>query len=136
MQRVHRYGIIVARLMIAAVFLLNATGVIDQTEAARELAARGAPSGLVPFLMVVGRGLELIGGVALVFGIYPRAAALALITFLVPATLVGHAFWLATNSPAFVGQLINFLKNLAMMGGLLFIASIENQPAVRNEVAQ
>ena len=131
MQRLYRYGIILARLMVAIVFLLNATGFVDQTEAARELAQRGAPSNLVPYLMLVGRSVELIGGLALVLGIFPRVAALALFGFLVPATLVGHAFWLATDSPAFVGLLINFLKNLAMMGGLLFIATIENQPAFR-----
>ena len=58
-------------------------------------------------------------------------AALALIAFLVAATLVGHAFWLAAaGTPVFVGQLINFLKNLAMMGGLLFVASTQSQPAL------
>ena len=29
-----------------------------------------------------------------------------------------------------MGQLINFLKNLAMMGGLLFVASTQSQPAL------
>jgi putative oxidoreductase len=131
MERLSRYGILIARVMISMVFLLNALGVIDQTEAARELATRGAPSNLVPFLMLVGRSVELIGGLALAFGIFPRVAALALIAFLVAATLVGHAFWLAAaGTPVFVGQLINFLKNLAMMGGLLFVASTQSQPAL------
>jgi len=117
--------------MISMVFLLNALGVIDQTEAARELAARGAPSNLVPFLMLAGRSVELIGGLALAFGIFQRVAAIALIAFLVAATFVGHAFWLAAaGTPVFVGQLINFLKNLAIMGGLLFIASTQSQPAL------
>ena len=124
--------------MISIVFLLNALGVIDQTEAARELAARGAPSNLVPFLMLVGRGVELIAGLALAFGIFPRVAALALVAFLIAATLVGHAFWLAAaGTPVFVGQLINFLKNLAMMGGLLFVGSTRSQPAwIRNIYAK
>jgi putative oxidoreductase len=131
MERLSRYGILIARVMISMVFLLNALGVIDQTEAARELAARGASSKLVPFLMLVGRSVELIGGLALAFGIFQRVAALALIAFLVAATLVGHAFWLAAaGTPVFVGQLINFLKNLAMMGGLLFVASTQSQPAL------
>jgi len=130
MERFSRSGILIARVMISMVFLLNALGVIDQTEAARELAARGAPSNLVPLLMLVGRSVELIGGLALAFGIFQRVAALALIGFLVAATFVGHAFWLAAAStPVFVGQLINFLKNLAMMGGLLFVASMRSQPA-------
>jgi putative oxidoreductase len=79
--------------------------------------------------MLVGRSVELIGGLALAFGIFPRVAALALIAFLVAATLVGHAFWLApAGTPVFVGQLINFLKNLAIMGGLLFVASTQSPP--------
>jgi len=131
MDRLSRYGILIARVMISMVFLLNALGVIDQTEAARELAARGAPSNLVPFLMLVGRSVELIGGLALAFGIFQRVAAIALIAFLIAATFVGHAFWLAAaGTPVFVGQLINFLKNLAMMGGLLFVASTRSQSAL------
>ena len=130
MEPLSRYGILLARVMISMVFLLNALGIIDQTEAARELVARGAPSNLVPFLMLVGRSIELIGGLALAFGIFQRVAAVALIAFLVAATFVGHAFWLAAaGTPVFVGQLINFLKNLAMMGGLLFVASTQSQPA-------
>jgi putative oxidoreductase len=131
MERLSRYGILIARVMISMVFLLNALGVIDQTEAARELAARGATSSLVPFLMLVGRSVELIGGLALALGIFQRVAAVSLIAFLVAATFVGHAFWLAAaGTPVFVGQLINFLKNLAMMGGLLFVASVQSQPAL------
>ena len=131
MERLSRYGILISRVMISIVFLLNALGVIDQTEAARELVARGAPSNMVPFLMLVGRSVELIGGLALAFGIFPRVAALALIAFLVAATLVGHAFWLAAaGTPVFVGQPINFLKNLAIMGGLLFVASTQSQLAL------
>ena len=81
--------------------------------------------------MLGGRSVELIGGLALAFGIFPRVAALALIAFLVAATLVGHAFWLAAaGTPVFVGQLINFLKNLAMMGGLLFVGSTQSQPGL------
>lgn len=124
-----RYGIIVARLLVSLVFLLNAIGVVDQAEAARELMERGAPANMVPFMMLVGRGIELIGGLALALGFFPRIAALALVAFLVPATLTGHPFWLAKDGAAFAGQLINFLKNLAMMGGLLFIATVEDQPA-------
>jgi putative oxidoreductase len=130
-ERLSRYGILIARVMLSMVFLVNALGVIDQTEAARELAARGAPSNMVPFLMLVGRSVELIGGLALVFGIFQRVAAVALIAFLTAAMLVGHAFWLvAAGTPVFVGQLINFLKNLAIMGGLLFVASTQSQPAL------
>src|SRR5713101_5136507 len=106
MQKLSRYGIIIARLLVTVVFLLNAFDVIDQSIPAREMVHRGAPPYLVPFLMLAGRSVELIGGLALILGIFPRVAALALFAFLVPATLVSHSFWLAAGTPAFMGQLI------------------------------
>jgi uncharacterized membrane protein YphA (DoxX/SURF4 family) len=45
-----------------------------------------------------------------------------LFAFLVPATFVPHSFWLAAGTPQFQGQLINFCKNIALWGGLIFIA--------------
>jgi uncharacterized membrane protein YphA (DoxX/SURF4 family) len=50
--------------------------------------------------------------------------------FLLPATWVGHPFWLLTGTPTFTPQLINFFKNLAILGGLLFIASTQDQPTL------
>ena len=123
MEQGSRYGMTVARVLVATIFLLNAAGVVDQSVAARELAEHGAPPNLVPFLMGVGRSVELIGGLALVLGIFPRIAALGLMGFLVPATLTAHAFWAADGPQAFMGQLVNFLKNIAMMGGL-FLARL------------
>jgi putative oxidoreductase len=116
-----RYGLLTARILIAVVFLLNALGIIDQSIPARELVERGAPASLVPMIMLGGRALELIAGFALSFGISPRLSAIALFVFLVPATFVSHSFWLAAGTPAFQGQLINFCKNTAILGGLLHI---------------
>jgi hypothetical protein len=36
---------------------------------------------------------------------------------------MGHAFWQAVGTPAYFPQLLNFLKNTSMTGGLLFIAA-------------
>jgi putative oxidoreductase len=123
MERFSHYGLLVARLLVAVVFVLNGFGIIDQAIPAKELMERGAPAGLVPLIMWVGRALELAAGFALALGIFPRLSALALLAFLVPATFVSHSFWLAAGTPAFQGQLINFSKNMAIWGGLLFIAA-------------
>src|SRR5580698_6047313 len=123
MERLSHYGLLVARLLIAVVFVLNGFGIIDQAIPAKELTERGAPAGLVPLIMWAGRALELAAGFALALGIFPRLSALALLAFLVPATFVSHSFWLAAGTPAFQGQLINFSKNMAIWGALLFIAA-------------
>jgi putative oxidoreductase len=91
-ERLLRYGTWVARVLVALVFLFNATGIIDQSKPAHEMVERGVPVVIVPFLMWCGRGLELVAGLALAFGFRQRLAALALVAFLVPATLVAHPF--------------------------------------------
>ena len=123
MDRLSHYGLLVARLLMTVVFVLNGFGIIDQTIPAKELVERGAPAALVPLIMWAGRALELAAGISLALGIFPRLSALALLAFLVPATFVSHSFWLAAGTPTFQGQLINFSKNMAIWGGLLFIAA-------------
>jgi len=128
MQRISAQVILVARVLVAMVFVMNAIGVIDQGIPAKEMMKRGVPVAIVPWFMLAGRTLEFVAGFALMLGIFPRAAALALLAFLIPATLVSHSFWLSVGTPAFMGQLINFWKNTAICGGLLFIGATTSQP--------
>jgi uncharacterized membrane protein YphA (DoxX/SURF4 family) len=76
------------------------------------------------------RALEVVAGLSLAFGIYPRLAAVALVVFLVPSTVIGHAFWQVDGTASFTIQLINFLKNTAIVGGLLFIGATQSQPTL------
>lgn len=67
-------------------------------------------------------GAVMVGaGAAVGLGLFPRLSALALIGSLAPTTLAGHAFWKAEES-AKNGQTIQFLKNLAIAGGLANVA--------------
>jgi len=130
MNSLQRYALTAARVSVAAIFLANGFGIIPQAVPAKELADHGAPAALVPVFMLAARTIEIVGGFGLTLGVYPRIAAVALIAFLVPATVVGHGFWQAVGTPAYVPQLLNFLKNAAMTGGLLFIAATSNQPTL------
>ncbi len=94
------------------------------------------PATVAPFLMGSARALEVVAGLGLAFGIYPRLAAVALLVFLIPATLVAHAFWQVAGTPAFTGQLLNFLKNTAMAGALLFIGATQNQPTMLPQTSE
>src|SRR5438876_581732 len=116
-----QYGQWIGRAALALIFLFNALGVVDQTRPANELAAHGAPAALVPTLIAGGRALQLVAGIALVIGWHERVAALALALFLIPETLTAHDFW-AYHGAELQGQLVNFLKNVAILGGLCFVA--------------
>jgi putative oxidoreductase len=50
----------------------------------------------------------------------PRLAALTLAGSLIPTTIAGHAFWKVGDPPARKLQQVQFHKNMAMIGGLLF----------------
>lgn len=125
-----RYALIAARILISTIFLLNGLNVIGQSLAEHEMAAHGVPVSVVPVLIMGARALQLIAGTCLVLGIYPRVSAIGLLLFLVPATLMAHAFWQAAGTSLYMVQLINFFKNVCMAGGLIFIATAKCQPVL------
>jgi putative oxidoreductase len=98
-----RYGLIAARILISIIFLLNGLNIIGQTLAAHEMAAHGVPVSLIPTLIMGARALQLVAGAALVLGIYPRVSAIALLLFLIPATLMAHAFWQVAGTSLWYG---------------------------------
>ena len=136
MNSLQRCGLAAARMLVAVLFLANGFGIIPQTQPAKELAEHGAPAALVPLFMLAARTIEIVGGFGLILGIYPQIAAIAVIAFLVPATFVAHDFWRAVGTPAYVPQLLQFLKNTAMTGGLLLIATTPNQPTLFPRTSQ
>jgi putative oxidoreductase len=136
MNSFQRNVLVVSRVLVALMFLLNGLGVVDQTVAAHELIEHGVPASLAPFLMLGARTLEVVAGFSLVFGIYPQLSAVALLVFLIPTTFVAHAFWQAAGTAAYTPQLLNFLKNTSMAGGLVFIGATPSQPTLLPREAQ
>lgn len=66
--------------------------------------------------------VQVLAGSSLALGVLPRLSALALIGSLVPTTIAGHAFWKIEDPKARKQQRVQFQKNTAMIGGLLFAA--------------
>jgi putative oxidoreductase len=72
-------------------------------------------------LVRINGSVQVAAGAMLVAGILPRLAAATLAGSLVPTTLAGHRFWAEEDPQVRVAQRIQFLKNLAMLGGLLLV---------------
>jgi putative oxidoreductase len=66
--------------------------------------------------------VQVLAGAMLALGRAPRLSALALAASLVPTTLAGHSYWALEDPDARKIQRIQFHKNMAMIGGLLFAA--------------
>ncbi len=71
-------------------------------------------------LVRVNGGAQVGAGVLMATGTLQRPAALVLAASMVPTTLAGHDFWSLDDPAARAAQRTQFLKNLAMVGGLLF----------------
>lgn len=71
--------------------------------------------------------VQVLGGTLLALGIAPRLSALALAGSLIPTTLAGHAYWTIEDPAARKQQRIQFHKNMAMIGGLLFAVLDQSQ---------
>ena len=63
---------------------------------------------------------QVAAGAALALGKAPRLSALVLAGSLVPTTAAGHAFWTHEDPATRKQQQVQFHKNMAMIGGLLF----------------
>lgn len=66
------------------------------------------------------------GGLLLATGKFPRVAAGALAGSMVPTTVVGHDFWNESDPAERQAQMVHFLKNLGLTGGLL-LASVDTE---------
>lgn len=74
----------------------------------------------VPLLVVLAVVFELFGGLLIFLGIKVRFGAGLLLLFLIPTTLLFHHFWLLQGADRDL-QMIMFLKNLSIFGGLLIL---------------
>ncbi len=109
------------RLALAALFLPAGLGKIAGFEGTvGYISSVGLPlASLAAVLAIV---VEVAGGLALIAGYRVRIAALALAVFTLVASVFFHAYWSAPADQAFVQQLM-FFKNIAVVGGLLVLAS-------------
>ena len=107
---------LVGRILLSAIFIVSGFAKLtDPAGATGYMNAVGIPDADV--LVYVAGIAELAGGLALLFGFLTRLAAAGLFILLIPTTLYFHAFWNMTGAEAKM-QMVNFMKNLAIMGGL------------------
>lgn len=102
------------------------------------MASAGLP--FASLLLAVTILIEVGGGLMLITGWQARWSALVIALFLIPTTLIFHAFWSA-DAAQYQAQLTSFLKNLAILGGMLVVFEREqsapaiHRPAVSQRTA-
>jgi len=112
-------AVLAGRILLGALFIVSGFGKITGYDGtAGYMAAKGMP--FVNVLLPAAIAVELGGGLLLALGYKARWAALAIFLFLIPTTLIFHAFWGIDPKEAAMQQ-INFLKNVSIAGGMLMV---------------
>ncbi len=110
--------VILGRILYGGYFLMMGINHFRKTAMLTGYAAsKGVPS---PKTAVYGSGaLLLLGGAGILLWQYVGWASLALILFLVPVSFKMHAFWTITDPNMKMPEMVNFLKNMALLGSAL-----------------
>ncbi|MGA2624858.1 MAG: DoxX family protein [Bacteroidota bacterium] len=66
----------------------------------------------------------LLGGLSIVFGIYPVVGIILLVAFLVPVSIMMHNFWKLEDPQSRMADKVNFMKNMALVGAILMLLAI------------
>ena len=108
-----------ARAFLGALFFISGINkIFGFGYVAGWMASSGVP--IPSVLLVITIMIEVGGGLMLMTGLQSRRVALVFALFLIPVTLVFHAFWSA-DAASYQNQLTQFLKNLAILGGMLLV---------------
>lgn len=114
--------ILLGRLFFALIFILSAVEKIIDFDSTVTYMISSGVTFYPDILAIIATIAELTGSVLLILGFYTRFAAAILFVFTGVVTLSIHHFW---SDPPIMAQLqlINFLKNITVMGGALYVIS-------------
>ena len=85
-------------------------------------ASKGVPAAKP--LVVLSGLLILIGGLSVIVGWHVRIGLACIVLFLVPVTFLMHNFWIETEMMPRINQVVNFQKNIALLGAALMMLMI------------
>lgn len=120
-QLLGKYGPLLGRSLLAMIFIIAGYNkMIGFEETAGYMAGKGIP--FTEVLLVLTIIIELGGGFLILVGFHARWAAMVIFLFLIPVTVIFHPVW--SDS----GQFNSFFKNLAIMGGMIYIMAFGPGP--------
>lgn len=116
------------RLVFGGFFLYNGINHFKQQEALSQYAgAKNVPN---PDAAVLASGVAMaVGGASIILGLKPKLGLLPIIGFLATASPMMHDFWSVEDPQHRQNEMINFAKNIALLGAALALAGVEEWPA-------
>ena len=113
----------VGRILLGGFFVMSAYEIFSQLgRLGHMVAARGVP--FAEAAVAVAGILLVVGGLSFLLGLLPRVGVAAIVLFLVPVTLIMHAFWADRDAATRMNDIVNFSKNVALLGATLMCLAI------------
>jgi putative oxidoreductase len=118
-----RAGFMIGRIVLGLYYLL--TGIMDLMNykmLAGYAASKGVPA--PEAAVIVAHLLLVLAGLCFLSGWRPALGVAAVVVFMIPVTFAMHAFWAETAPQMKQMQMINFTKNMALLGSALMFLGI------------
>ena len=110
------YLTLLGRVLLGLIFLISGIHKITDPHGTQQYMIMMGMTRMTTLLYLGAVAVELGGALSLLLGYRARMGGWLLFLFMIPTTLIFHTNFGDPN------QLIHFLKNLAIMGGLLYVA--------------
>ena len=119
-----RAPFLLGRLLFGGYFIFSGINHFKQKrQLAQYVASKKVPQ---PDIAVQLTGAVLIaGGASILLGIKPKLGTAAIIGFLAGVSPIMHDFWKQENPEQRMNDMINFTKNLALVGGAMALMGVE-----------
>src|SRR5215469_6800686 len=123
MPNINHIAFLIGRVIVGGFFLMNGFNHFAKLNMMAGYAkSKGIPA---PALAVGCSGVLLfLGGLSLLLGYHPTIGAGLLVAFLLGVSFSMHNFWTVQDQQAKMGEMTNFLKNIAILGLLLMTLAI------------
>src|SRR5262245_62686143 len=114
---------LIGRAIFGGYFIYNGVNhFINTATLAGFAASKGVP---MPEVAVMAAGLLMLaGGLSILFGLWPHIGSLCIALFLLVVTPAMHNFWAATDPAQRMSDMINFMKNGALLGSTLMLYGV------------
>jgi len=117
--------IVAGRALFAFIFILSSPRQF-QHASINAAAQHGLP--LAQFLVPAAGVLAALGGLSILLGYHAKIGGWLIAIFLLGVTPVMHNFWAVSDPAMAQAQLVNFMKNVAILGGALLITQFGAGP--------
>jgi putative oxidoreductase len=115
---------LLGRLIFGGFFLYNGINHLKERKALAQYAqSKNVP---MPEAVVTATGVVLIaGGSSILLGIKPKLGLAAIAGFLAGVSPVMHNFWAVQDPNQQIAEMVNFSKNMALLGSALALMGVD-----------